>query len=222
MRSHVPRAGPAEALAVRISHFIVWISGTGVSGAPCPIPSHGLFGSGKTEPGIGKGQAGRSQDLQVAQGGQSPKGAATVPLPKAGKSSAARIPIPAPPAAGQLSQLLSPLLQHATLSLSCLLAWWLTPSRCWALSPSGSRAASPRASHPSGHRASPWQRPTAPSPSRAWCRWVLQLCRGCSAPCCVLGPSPADWILPTGHGGRAGRGAAHGAAGDHCHRQGFW
>ncbi|KAI1232511.1 hypothetical protein IHE44_0006977, partial [Lamprotornis superbus] len=29
MKSHVPRAGPAEALAVRISHLIVWISGTG-------------------------------------------------------------------------------------------------------------------------------------------------------------------------------------------------
>ncbi|NWS82395.1 S2611 protein, partial [Toxostoma redivivum] len=28
MRSHVPRAGPAEALAVRISHLIVWICGT--------------------------------------------------------------------------------------------------------------------------------------------------------------------------------------------------
>ncbi|KAF4797458.1 Sodium-independent sulfate anion transporter [Turdus rufiventris] len=28
MRSHVPRAGPAEAMAVRISHLIVWISGT--------------------------------------------------------------------------------------------------------------------------------------------------------------------------------------------------
>ncbi|XP_014742923.1 PREDICTED: sodium-independent sulfate anion transporter [Sturnus vulgaris] len=28
MKSHVPRAGPAEALAVRISHLIVWISGT--------------------------------------------------------------------------------------------------------------------------------------------------------------------------------------------------
>lgn len=96
----MPRAGPAESLAVRISHLIVWISGTGVSAAPCPVPSHGLVGSGKTEPGIGKGQAGRSQDLQVAQGEQSPKGAATVPLPKAGKSSAARIPIPAPPAAG--------------------------------------------------------------------------------------------------------------------------
>ncbi|XP_005056397.1 PREDICTED: sodium-independent sulfate anion transporter, partial [Ficedula albicollis] len=28
MKSHLPRAGPAEALAVRISHLIVWISGT--------------------------------------------------------------------------------------------------------------------------------------------------------------------------------------------------
>lgn len=58
---------------------------------PRPFPGAHLFGSGKTQPETGKAQVGRSPDL--GQGGQSPKCPATVPLPKAQKSSAARIPI---------------------------------------------------------------------------------------------------------------------------------
>lgn len=129
MKSRLPRAGPAEPLAVRISYLIVWICATGVPAVPCPVPSGGL---------VPLGQGGQSLTLVKprlagGQGGQSPKGAAPVPLPKARESSAAQTPMSClPPAAlgsGQLPQVLSPLPQHAMLSLSCLLAWWLIPSR---------------------------------------------------------------------------------------------
>lgn len=43
MKSRLPQAAPAEPLPVRISYLIVWVSATGLSAVPCPVPSCGLI-----------------------------------------------------------------------------------------------------------------------------------------------------------------------------------
>lgn len=133
MKSHLPQAAPAEPLAVRISYLIVWISATGVSAVPCPVPSRGLIslGQGRHSPKLVKPRLAGAQTWV-----REDKVPSVLPLcPFLRLRSPQQLGSPSPafrPAglgSGQVSHLLSPLLQHAMLLSSCLLAWLLTPSR---------------------------------------------------------------------------------------------
>ncbi|XP_064378934.1 sodium-independent sulfate anion transporter isoform X2 [Dromaius novaehollandiae] len=85
--------------------------------------------------------------------------------------------------------------EPATPSWSCLLAWWLTPSRRWAPGRSPSPARSRRGSPRCGCRRSPRPPPTAPFPSAGWCRTWETDWPWCRSWACWR-PLPSPRLLP--------------------------
>lgn len=115
MKSRLPRAAPAEPLAVRVSYLIVWTSATGALANLCPLSSRGRPSWGLVSSGQGR------DSLKVVKprwagaetwrwvGGDKVPGMVLplcMPLPKAWETSAAQVPPPAvppaPPGSGQV------------------------------------------------------------------------------------------------------------------------
>ncbi|XP_040979823.1 sodium-independent sulfate anion transporter isoform X3 [Aquila chrysaetos chrysaetos] len=115
MKSRLPRAAPAEPLAVRASYLIVWTSATGALAIPCPLssrghPSWGLvsLGQGRDSLKVVKPRWAGAETWRWVGEDKVPRMVLLLcmPLPKAWETSAAQVPPPAippaPPGSGQV------------------------------------------------------------------------------------------------------------------------
>lgn len=228
MKSHLPQAAPAEPLAVRISHLIVWISATGMSAVPCPSPSRGLIsvGQGRHSLKLVKPRLAGAESWRWLREDKAPRVLPLCPFLRLGMLSSSdthvllSLLLPWAPGSFHSCSLHS----HSSQCSRCPVCW---PGRLL-LPGFGLAALQAHGQHPPGPAGvaaaaflpgSAQRHRPLPEHGAGGC-W--QLPRGCSAPSCVCwAPAPlTDPSLP-GPGGRPGRGAAHGAAGDHRHRQGF-
>ncbi|XP_051491116.1 sodium-independent sulfate anion transporter isoform X7 [Apus apus] len=101
MKSRLPRAAGAEPLAARVSYLIVWTTATGALATPCSLPSRGCpcwgpvsLGQGRDSLKLVKTRSAGAETWRWVTEDQVPR--LVLPLymslPKAWKSSAARIP----------------------------------------------------------------------------------------------------------------------------------
>ncbi|XP_051491117.1 sodium-independent sulfate anion transporter isoform X8 [Apus apus] len=207
MKSRLPRAAGAEPLAARVSYLIVWTTATGALATPCSLPSRGCpcwgpvsLGQGRDSLKLVKTRSAGAETWRWVTEDQVPR--LVLPLymslPKAWKSSAARIPTSCCPSCCSGLQACF----HGC-SLCCSTQRPGGPV-CWPgcllLPGDGLPATDTHRQHPPGPPGLP----------------AAALLHGCTQ---RHRPLPEHG---GGHGGRAGRGPAHGPAGDHCDCQGFW